>query len=482
MGTKSLTQKFKMSESQTNQAFINEDFLLESKSAKILYHDYAKDFPIIDYHNHLSPKAICEDKIYDSITSLWLEGDHYKWRALRTLGTSEKYITGNASQKEKFLKYCSTIPQMIRNPLYHWSHLELYRYFDISDLISAKNAEEIFHQTNKKANSPEFSCLSLLKKMKVEQVCTTDEPQDNLKYHIEYSKTDHYTKMSPTFRPDKFIHIQNVNYNKYLNDLETSAMIKIRSFEHLCEALEIRINYFHAHGCRLSDHGLEFIPYKKTSLSEIENIFKKSRNKKMLELEEVEKFQTAILTFLCEQYHKFDWVQQFHLGAMRNNNSRMYNLLGADSGWDSIGQYPIANTLSKFLDALDQKNQLSKTILYNLNPADNEVMATMLGNFNDGSSKGKIQWGSAWWFLDQIEGMTNQINTLSNIGMISCFIGMLTDSRSFLSFPRHEYFRRLICNLFGNDIERGHLPRDYSMIGKIISDISYNNAKNYFAL
>ena len=288
--------------------------------------------------------------------------------------------------------------------------------------------------------------------------------------------------MSPTFRPDKFIHIQNVNYNKYLNDLETSAMIKIRSFEHLCEALEIRINYFHAHGCRLSDHGLEFIPYKKTSLSEIENIFKKSRNKKILELEEVEKFQTAILTFLCEQYHKFDWVQQFHLGAMRNNNSRMYNLLGADSGWDSIGQYPIANNLSKFLDALDQKNQLSKTILYNLNPADNEVMATMLGNFNDGNSKGKIQWGSAWWFLDQIEGMTNQINTLSNIGMISCFIGMLTDSRSFLSFPRHEYFRRLICNLFGNDIERGHLPRDYSMIGKIISDISYNNAKNYFAL
>jgi glucuronate isomerase len=460
--------------------FIHKDFLLETDSARILYHNYAKDLPIIDYHNHLSPKAIAENKIYDSITALWLDGDHYKWRALRALGIPEKYITGKASDKEKFIKYVSAVPYMIRNPLYHWTHLELLRYFGISDLISKNNAESLFQLTNQLATNSDFSTLCLLKKMRVEIICTTDDPLDNLESHKIHSSHGNPIKMNPTFRPDNFLFIKASSFNQSIDSLEELVGFKIDRFDDLCEALQKRIDYFHDKGCKISDHGLEYIPFNMAPFSEIDNIYCKKRAKGVLESHEIEKFQTALLLFLAKAYHKCGWVQQFHLGAMRNNNSRMFKLLGADTGWDSIGQYPIAKSLSKFLDTLDQNNQLSKTILYNLNPADNEMMATMLGNFNDGSTTGKIQWGSGWWFLDQLEGMTNQINTLSNIGMISSFVGMLTDSRSFLSFPRHEYFRRLLCNIFGKDIERGKLPNDIPWIGKIISDISYHNSKNYF--
>lgn len=460
--------------------FIHNDFLLETESAKLLYHDYAKELPIIDYHSHLSPKAIAENKVYNSVSSLWLDGDHYKWRALRALGIDEKYITGKASDQEKFNQFASAVPYMIRNPLYHWTHLELQRYFDIKELLSEKSANKIYIQINKMATSSEFSTLSLLEKMKVESVCTTDDPLDSLAHHYNHKASGNPIRMTPTFRPDKSILINELSYNEYIDALEIAASIKIRSFGDICEALHKRMEFFHSQGCRISDHGLEYIPFKSAPLSEIERIFTKRRTGAMLEPDEVEKFQTAILVFLSEFYNKLKWVQQFHLGAMRNNNSRMFKKLGSDSGWDSIGQFPIAFKLSKFLDTLDQKDKLPKTILYNINPSDNEIMATMIGNFNDGSSKGKIQWGSGWWFMDQIDGMTDQINTLSNMGMVSSFVGMLTDSRSFLSFPRHEYFRRLICNLFGNDIEKGRLPKDLPWIGKIISDISYYNAKTYF--
>ncbi|MDA8644690.1 glucuronate isomerase [Flavobacteriaceae bacterium] len=464
----------------SDNTFIHSNFLLETKSSIRLYHEYAKELPIIDYHNHLSPKAIAQNTVFNSITQLWLEGDHYKWRALRTLGIDEKYITGTASDQEKFVQYASAVPYMIRNPLYHWTHLELERYFGISALLTESNAIEVFQETNTLTTSKDFSTQSLLKKMKVESLCTTDDPLDTLEHHKTFADNTITMQMLPTFRPDKSILIHASGFNEYVHLLELKTEIPIKSFDDLCEALQERIDHFHTLGCRLSDHGLEYIPFREATQSEIDRIFAKRREEKELDTIESEKFQTALLLFLGKAYQKLGWVQQFHLGAMRNNNSRMFQKLGPDTGWDSIGQYPIALSLSKFLNALDLKEQLPKTILYNLNPADNEIMATLIGNFNDGSSKGKVQWGSGWWFLDQIDGMTNQINTLSNMGIISCFVGMLTDSRSFLSFPRHEYFRRLLCNLFGNDIEKGHLPNDLPWIGKIVSDICYYNAKNYF--
>lgn len=463
--------------------FIHDDFLLESTSAKALYHDYVKDLPIIDYHCHLSPKDIAENTIFDSITALWIDGDHYKWRAMRTLGVEEKYLTGTASPKEKFVQFASALPLMMRNPLYHWTQLELKRYFSISELLSKDSANAIFQQTNAMATSAEFSTQRLLQKMQVEYIGTTDDPIDSLEYHSIHSASGHPVRMTPSFRPDRCLLIQSDGFNDYLDTLERVCGTEIQSFEQLCFALEQRMDFFHQKGCRISDHGLEYLPFTILSPKEIEFIFTKRRRKnEEISKTDSEGFQTALLLFLSKKYHKLGWVQQFHLGAMRNNNSRMFKNLGADTGWDSIGQYPTARSLSNFLDALDSTDQLTKTVLYNLNPADNEIMATMIGNFNDGSIKGKVQWGSGWWFSDQLEGMTKQINTLSNMGVLSCFIGMLTDSRSFLSFPRHEYFRRLLCNLFGNDIEKGLLPKDLPWIGKIISDISYGNAKNYFEL
>jgi glucuronate isomerase len=460
--------------------FIHDNFLLENKYAEELYHNYSKNQPIIDYHNHLPPQQIAEDKTFQNITNVWINGDHYKWRAMRTLGINEKFVTGTASGKEKFLNWAKTVPYTMRNPLYHWTHLELARYFDIYDLLSEESAETIWNVTQEKLNSNGYSCRGLLKKVNVELVCTTEDPIDTLEYHQQLVKSDFSVKVSTAFRPDKAILISNEGYNNYIDTLGEVANISISSFNELCDALRKRIEFFNKNGCRLCDHGLDQIYFESYTENEVNIIFKKKREGQELSNEEALKFQSAVLVFLCETYHEFGWVQQFHLGALRNNNARMHRVLGPDTGWDSIGDYPQAQKLSAFLNALDSKDKLTKTIIYNLNPADNEVMATMIGNFNDGSVKGKVQLGSGWWFLDQKDGMTKQLNALSNMGLISCFVGMLTDSRSFLSFPRHEYFRRVLCNLLGDEIKRGELPNEMEWIGKMVSDISYYNAKEYF--
>lgn len=462
--------------------FIHDNFLLENKYAEELYHNYSKNQPIIDYHNHLSPKQIAEDKVFDNITKVWIDGDHYKWRAMRTLGINEKFITGDASDKDKFLSWAKTVPYTMRNPLYHWTHLELSRYFGITDLLTEKTAESIWEQTQAQLTSGTHSTRQLLQKVNAELVCTTEDPIDTLEYHKQLATTDFNVKVSTAFRPDKAILISNDGYNAYIDTLGNVAGVTINTFTDLCDALRKRIEFFNANGCRLCDHGLDQIYFETYTESDVKAIFIKKREGKELTNEEALKFQSAILVFLCETYHEFGWVQQFHLGALRNNNARMHRILGPDTGWDSIGDYPQAQKLSSFLNALDSKDKLTKTIIYNLNPADNEVMATMIGNFNDGSVKGKVQFGSGWWFLDQKDGMTKQLNALSNMGLISCFIGMLTDSRSFLSFPRHEYFRRILCNLLGDEIQRGELPNDIEWIGKIVSDISYYNAKEYFKI
>jgi len=428
----------------------------------------------------LNPQFIAQDKVFDNITQVWINGDHYKWRAMRTLGINEQFVTGNGSDKDKFLNWAKTVPYTMRNPLYHWTHLELARYFDIYDLLNEKSAEKIYIETTEKINSQAYSTQNLLKKVNAELVCTTEDPIDSLEFHQKLTKNPIGTKMSTAFRPDKAILISNDGYNAYLDTLGDVSGIAINTFADLQAALRKRIEFFNANGCKLSDHGLDQIYFEEFTESEINAIFKKKRENATITPQEALKFQSAVLLFLSETYHEFEWVQQFHLGALRNNNARMHRILGPDTGWDSIGDYPQAQKLSGFLNALDSKDKLTKTIIYNLNPADNEVMATMIGNFNDGSVRGKVQLGSGWWFLDQKDGMTKQLNALSNMGLISCFVGMLTDSRSFLSFPRHEYFRRILCNLLGDEIKRGELPNDMEWIGKLVSDISYNNAKEYF--
>jgi glucuronate isomerase len=460
--------------------FIHDNFLLENKFAEELYHNYSKNQPIIDYHNHLNPQFIAEDKIFDNVTKVWINGDHYKWRAMRTLGVNEKFITGDGSDKEKFMNWAKTVPYTMRNPLYHWTHLELARYFDITELLNEKSAERIYEEASAKINSPEYSTRNLLRKVNAEFVCTTEDPIDTLDFHEQLAKSDFEVKVGTAFRPDRAILISNDGYNEYVDKLGEKSGITINTYADLLSALRNRIDFFDKNGCKLCDHGLDQVYFENYTESEITAIFKKKRENGVLTNEEALKFQSAVLFFLFETYHEFGWVQQLHLGALRNNNARMHRILGPDTGWDSIGDYPQAQKLSAFLNALDSKDKLAKTIIYNLNPADNEVMATMIGNFNDGSVRGKVQFGSGWWFLDQKDGMTKQLNALSNMGLISCFIGMLTDSRSFLSFPRHEYFRRILCNLLGDEIKRGELPNDMEWIGKMVSDISHHNAKEYF--
>ena len=460
--------------------FIQDNFLLENEYAEELYYSYASKMPIIDYHNHLPPQEIAENKVFRSISEVWIQGDHYKWRAMRTMGIDEKYITGPASDQEKFRKWAATVPYTMRNPLYHWTHLELDRYFGISELLNSESANKIYDETSEKLITEAYSCQNLLTKMNVESLCTTDDPTDSLEHHQQLAKSDFKTTVSMAFRPDKAIFIDLDSYNNYLNKLSKASEINIDSYDSLCDALRNRVTYFHANGCRLCDHGLEHMYAEEFTASQVKAIFDKKRNGLHISKEEVLKFQSALLQFLSELYHEFGWVQQFHLGALRNNNSRMLLKLGPDTGWDSIGDFQQASSLSKFLNTMDGKNKLTKTIIYNNNPIDNEMMAAMIGNFNDGSIKGKVQFGSGWWFMDQKEGMIDQMNALSNIGLLSCFIGMLTDSRSFLSFPRHEYFRRILCNLFGKDIQNGELPNDMKWIGKLVQDISYNNAKEYF--
>ena len=463
------------------KAFIHDDFLLQSEQARILYHQFAKDQPIIDYHCHLDPRLIAENYCFKDMWDIWLNGDHYKWRALRTNGVNEKFITGNASPKEKFMRWAETVPMTLRNPLYHWSHLELARHFDEFELLNKDNAERVYNQCNEKLKSEDFSCRNLMRKMNVEVVCTTDDPIDDLEYHSKIANDGFEIKVLPTFRPDKACNILNVDdYNSYLDLLEKKSGVDIVRFGDLIDALQIRHDYFHSRGCRLSDHGLGSFSPINLSSEKIEDAFQNLRRGKRLDNGYYGAIQNAVLHELAKMDYDKGWVQQFHYGALRNNNSLMHSKVGADAGYDSIGDLPVASAMSKFFDQLQQKNELAKTIIYNLNSSDNHVVASMIGNFQDGSVPGKIQFGSGWWFLDQKDGMENQMNVLSNLGLLSRFVGMLTDSRSFLSYPRHEYFRRILCNLLGEDMKKGLLPDDTGLIGNMVSNISYFNARNYF--
>jgi glucuronate isomerase len=461
--------------------FLDENFLLQNKTAQQLYHEYAKDMPIIDYHCHLPPEQIANDINFENLTQPWLYGDHYKWRAMRTNGVDESYCTGDKSDFEKFQKWAGTVPYTLRNPLYHWTHLELQRYFDVYELLNADSAEKIYEECTTKLQTPEYSVRNLLRKMNVKVVCTTDDPIDSLEHHQKLKEDGFEIRILPAYRPDKAMNVDDAaTFSNYLSKLEAVSNTNIASYTDYLSALKSRHDFFASMDCSVSDHGLEQIYVEDYTQAEIENSFDKIRSGKELSLEERLKFKSAMLEIFAVWDHEKGWVQQYHLGALRNNNSRMMQQLGADTGWDSIGDFSQGRTLAKFLDRLDKNNQLAKTILYNLNPTDNELMATMAGNFNDGSVPGKIQYGSGWWFLDQKDGMTKQINALSNMGLLSRFVGMLTDSRSFLSYPRHEYFRRILCNLFGTEIENGELPNDLQWTGKIVQDICYLNASHYF--
>lgn len=461
--------------------FLDENFLLKTKSAQRLFHEYAKDMPIIDYHCHLPPQQIAEDMQFENLTQAWLYGDHYKWRAMRSNGVDESYCTGNKSDFEKFQQWAATVPYTLRNPLYHWTHLELQRYFGVKDILNPDTAKKIYDHCTAKLQSPSHSVRNLIRQMNVKAICTTDDPVDTLEYHQKLKDDGFEVPILPAFRPDNAMNVSDPQkFNDYIKKLEAITNITISSFDDFLYALQNRHDFFASMGCGVSDHGLEEIYAEDFTGSEIDAIFNKVHGGKHLNETEQRKFRSAMLIHFAEWDWEKGWVQQFHLGALRNNNSRALQQLGPDTGWDSIGDFSQSRSLAKFLDKLDTNNRLAKTVLYNLNPADNELMATMIGNFNDGSSAGKVQWGSAWWFLDQRDGMTKQINTLSNMGLLSRFIGMLTDSRSFLSFPRHEYFRRILCDLFGDEIENGELPNDMEWIGKIIQDICFNNNRNYF--
>ncbi|KOS05648.1 glucuronate isomerase [Flavobacterium akiainvivens] len=460
--------------------FITETFLLQNKFAEELYFKYAEKQPIIDYHNHLPPAEIAADRKFENISQLWISGDHYKWRAMRTLGINEKYITGNAPDEEKFAAWAKTVPHTLRNPLFHWTQLELKRYFDVDDYLNEASAKDIYANINSKLQQSGYSVQGLLTKMNVEMLCTTEDPIDTLEHHKTLGNGNFGTKVNTAFRPDKAVLIENDTYNDYLAQLEKASGTVINTYNDLKDALLKRLDFFHENGCRISDLGFNQLPFETFTDAEVTAIFEKRRHGGALTVVEADKFKTALLLFLCEEYATRGWVQQFHLGAMRNNNARMHRILGPDTGWDSIGDYMQATTLSRFLDALDSKDKLAKTILYNLNPADNELFATMVGNFNDGSHRGKVQYGSGWWFLDQKDGMIKQLNALSNMGLLSCFVGMLTDSRSFMSFPRHEYFRRVLCNLLGQEMQTGELPQDIEWVGNMVADICYRNASQYF--
>jgi glucuronate isomerase len=463
------------------KTFLDKDFLLENEQAIQLYHEHAAEMPIIDYHCHLPPDEIAEDKKYDNLTKIWLDGDHYKWTAMRANGIAEDFITGNTEDREKFRKWAETVPYTMRNPLYHWTHMELKRPFEISKSLNPETADQIYDEATAKLQTPEFSCRNILRYFKVETVCTTDDPVDSLEHHQKIKNDGFEIKILPAFRPDKAMAVENATlFNDYLDKLEEASSIDIITYQDFLDALLNRHDFFHEMGGRLSDHGLEMIYSKDYTMSEIEGFFNKIRKGKDLSLKKVLKFKSAMLRIFGEMDHAKGWAQQFHLGALRNNNSRMVMKLGPDSGYDSIGDFEMGRPLSRFLDDLEKKEKLTKTILYNLNPRDNYLFAAMTANFNDGKIPGKIQFGSGWWFLDQKEGMEWQMNALSNLGLLSRFVGMLTDSRSFLSFPRHDYFRRILCNLIGTDIRKGLLPNDMKWLGKMVENICYYNAKNYF--
>lgn len=461
--------------------FMDENFLLQTETAQKLYHEHAAKMPIFDYHCHVPPKEIAEDKQFENITQVWLYGDHYKWRAMRANGVNERFCTGDASDWEKFEKWAETVPNTLRNPLYHWTHLELKLFFGIDKLLNPSTAKEIWDECNAKLQTPEYSVRNIIRKANVHTICTTDDPVDSLEYHRQIKADNFEVAVLPAWRPDKAMAVENTSaFNRYADQLAEVSGISTGNFSDFMDALEKRHQFFHENGCRLSDHGLETIVAEEFTEEEIGKIFQKIRSGTDLGKMEIAKFKSCMLIEFGLMDHSRGWTQQFHLGALRNNNTRLFNALGPDTGFDSIGDFEIGRPLSRFLDKLDMENKLTKTILYNLNPRDNELFATMIGNFQDGSVPGKMQFGSGWWFLDQKDGMEKQINALSNMGLLSRFVGMLTDSRSFLSYSRHEYFRRTLCNLIGNDVENGEIPNDMELLGQMVENICFNNAKEYF--
>lgn len=464
--------------------FMDENFLLQTETAKELYHEHASHMPIIDYHCHLIPQMVAEDHKFRSLTEIWLGGDHYKWRAMRSNGVPERFCTGkDTSDWEKFEKWAETVPYTFRNPLYGWTHLELKTAFGIDKVLNPKTAREIYEECNDKLeNDPTLTARGLMRKYKVEIVCTTDDPIDNLEWHKKTRESGFEIKMLPAWRPDKAMAVENpTTFRDYIEKLAEVSGIQINKFQDVIDALQKRHDFFQDNGCKLSDHGIEEFYAEDYTDNEINEIFNKVYSGNQLSAEEIKKFKSAMMIIFAEMDYESGWAQQFHYGAIRDNNTKMFRLLGPDMGFDSIGQFNTAKAMSKFFNRLASNDKLTKTIIYNLNPADNEVVATMLGNFQDGTSPGKIQWGSGWWFLDQKDGMEKQMNALSLLGLLSRFVGMLTDSRSFLSYPRHEYFRRVLCNLIGKDVENGEIPvSEMERICAMVEDISYFNAKNYF--
>lgn len=463
--------------------FITENFLLPNQAAVRLYHEYARDLPIIDYHCHLPPQQVASDHRFGNLTQIWLYGDHYKWRAMRAAGVPEQFCTGTASDWEKFQKWAETVPKTLRNPLYHWTHLELKRPFGISDrLLNPQTARSVWDECNALLARDEFSCRGIMRQMNVVLVCTTDDPTDSLEHHAAIAADPSMTiQVLPTFRPDKAMAVEcPATFNVWVDRLSTIADLDIKDYATFMEALRKRHAFFHAMGCRLSDHGLELVDAEDFKESDIRTIFRTVRNGQPLEADQITRFKSAMLYEFAVMDHERGWTQQFHLGALRNNNSRAFKTLGPDTGFDSMADGLLGRSLSRFLDRLESENRLAKTILYNLNPSVNDLIATMIGNFQDGSCPGKMQYGSGWWFLDQKDGMQRQLETLSNQGLLSCFVGMLTDSRSFLSYTRHEYFRRILCNLLGTEMEQGLLPNDMDLIGRMVQDICYHNASRYF--
>ena len=460
--------------------FMCDDFLLMTDTAKTLYHNYAKNMPIYDFHCHLNPKEIYENKKYKNITEVWLGGDHYKWRAMRSNGVDERYITGDAEDKEKFMKWAETIDECYGNPLFHWTHLELKRFFGIDLVLSKETAEEVWNLTNEKLATDKFTARELIKMSNVKTLCTTDDPIDSLEYHIALKEDKSFdVVVNPAFRPDKGIRIEKDEFIPWFNRLEEIYGEKIDSIDKYTSALESRIEFFHQVGCRISDHALDPVVFEKGTKEEVNAILLKKLAGEELTEKEVKQFKTYVMIFLGKEYAKRKWVMQIHVGCIRNNSTRMFNKLGADTGYDAIDDELFLRALSKLLDTLDTTDELPKTIIYNLNPRDNEAIGTLIGCFQDGKTPGKIQFGSGWWFLDQKDGMTRQMTALANLGLLSRFVGMLTDSRSFLSYTRHEYFRRILCNLLGDWVERGEPPNNIERLGKMVENICYNNVNNY---
>ena len=462
------------------KTFMGEDFLLENETAKKLFDRYAKNMPIYDYHCHLSPKEIAEDKKYENITEIWLYGDHYKWRYMRSMGVDEKYCTGDASDYEKFFQYAKCIAYAAGNPLYHWTHLELQRFFGIYEPLNEKSAPKIWEKANEIIKSGDFTAQKLIEKSNVYLIGTTDDPVDSLEYHQKLKNFS--TKVVPTFRPDKASNIENSGFSAYIKLLEDKSGIKIKKFADLKAAISSRMDHFAKMGSKISDHSVSFVPFNKANDEEIDQILARALAGGKISADDEEKYKTAFLLFSAREYAKRGWVLQLHIAALRNNNTKMFKNIGADTGFDSIDDNRIAKKLSMFMDELDKDDLLPKTVLYSLNPNDNYTIGTMLGNFQRGGIKGKIQMGSAWWFNDNIDGMVNQIKALGNLGALSAFVGMLTDSRSFLSYPRHEYFRRILCNIIGTWVENGEFSSDEDILKEIIEGISFNNAKAYFGM